>query len=351
MSSMTQLVRAGAAALVGLGLVTAQAAKAAKAAEVEGPSLTWNMSLWGKKRAFTAGAEKLSELLKEKTGGKWTLKLHYGGALSKSRENLDGISIDAFESAMFCNFYHPKKNPALMVLTMPFLPMSSWENNRKIREAVYEHPAVKKELAKWNAMLYVSSYLPQYEFLGKGNPPMKLEDWKGLTVRAGGGVGRAMKVLGAIPTSSTATEVYTGVQQGTMNAASFPFTYSHVAYKIHEVTDWYTANLSPGTSDCPMVFSINAYKRLPEQYKKLLDSVKEDVIKAQIQAYIDIDKKNLPMLKSKLKEVVYTEAQLAAFREAAGKPVIEAWIKENQGKFDAKGLVETVFKAVGRKYE
>jgi TRAP-type C4-dicarboxylate transport system substrate-binding protein len=206
------------------------------AAEVSGPKVTWNISLWGKARAFTAGIEKTAMLVKEKTGGNWEMKLHYGAALSKSRENLDGLSVGAFEGAMFCNFYHPQKNPALMALTMPFLPMNSWEDNRKMRDAVYAHPAVKKELAQWNAMAYVSSYLPQYEFLGKGKPPMALADWKGMTVRAGGGVGQAMKVLGATPTSSSATEVYTGVQQGTMDAASFPFTYSHVA--AHQIARW-----------------------------------------------------------------------------------------------------------------
>ncbi|PPR12406.1 MAG: Monocarboxylate 2-oxoacid-binding periplasmic protein [Alphaproteobacteria bacterium MarineAlpha12_Bin1] len=334
------------------GLLSAELmlTQSAKASEVDGPKVKWDVSLWGKKRAFTAGVEKLSALVKSKTGGNFNIVLHYGGALSKSRENLDGISIDAFQAAMFCNFYHPKKNPALMSLTMPFLPMSSWENNRKIRDAVYAHPAVKKELAKWNAMAYTSSYLPQYEFLGRGKPPVTLSDWKGLTVRAGGGVGRAMKVIGATPTSSTATEVYTGVQQGTMDAASFPFTYSHVAYKIHEVTQWFTSNLSPGTSDCPVVFSINAYKKLPNQYQKLLMDVKEDVIKAQIQSYIDIDKKNLPMLKAKLKEVKFSKDELAKFRAAAGKPVIDKWIAENQGKFDARGVIDTIFAAVGRKY-
>ena len=338
------------AAALGMIFTGSALAPAANAAEVDGPKVKWDVSLWGKKRAFTAGVEKLSALVKEKTGGNFNIVLHYGGALSKSRENLDGLSIDAFQAAMFCNFYHPKKNPALMSLTMPFLPMSSWDNNRKIRDAVYAHPAVKKELAKWNAMTYTSSYLPQYEFLGRGKPPATLADWKGLTVRAGGGVGRAMKVIGATPTSSTATEVYTGVQQGTMDAASFPFTYSHVAYKIHEVTKWFTSNLSPGTSDCPLAFSINAYNKLPAQYKKLLADVKEDVIKAQIQAYIDIDKKNLPMLKAKLKEVKFSDAELGKFRAAAGKPVIDKWISENQGKFDAKGVIDTIFAAVGRKY-
>ena len=320
------------------------------AAEVEGPELQWDVSLWGKKRAFTAGVERLSELVSEKTGGNWSIVLHYGGALSKSRENLDGLSVDAFQAAMFCNFYHPKKNPALMALTMPFLPMSDWGDNRRIRDAVYAHPAVKEELAQWNAMTYVSSYLPQYEFLGRGKAPLALDDWKGLTVRAGGGVGRAMKVLGATPTSSTATEVYTGVQQGTMDAASFPFTYSHVAYKIHEVAEWFTSNLSPGTSDCPLAFSINAYESLPPQYKRLLEDARESVIETQIQAYISIDEKNLPMLEETLEEIRYSDAALAEFRAAAGRPVIDAWIEENQGEFDARGVIETIFGAVGRTY-
>ncbi|MDX1715567.1 MAG: TRAP transporter substrate-binding protein DctP [Anderseniella sp.] len=323
----------------------------AQAAEVEGPEVKWNLSVWGNKRAFTAGAEKMAELVSAKTDGKFTVTIHYGEALSKGRENLDGLSVGAFEAAMTCNFYHPKKNPALMVLTMPFLPMANWDDNRKIRDAVYQHPAVVKEHEQWNAMLYMSSYLPQYELLGKGEPPMKLADWKGKSVRAGGGLGKAMAVLGATPTSSTATEVYTGMQQGTMDAASFPFTYSHVAYKIPEVSDWYTSNMSPGTSDCPVLFSKSAYEALPEQYQKLLMDVRSEAADAQIQAYIDIDKKNLPMLEQKLKKVVYTDEQLAEFRKMASKPVIEEWIKENEGSFDARGLVELIYTTVGKKYE
>ena len=252
---------------------------------------------------------------------------------------------------MFCNFYHPRKNPALMVLTLPFLPMDDWQDNRRIREAVYAHPAVVRELARWNAMAYTSTFLPQYEFLGRGEPPLDLDGWRGLTVRAGGGLGQAMKRLGATPTSSTATEVYTGVQQGTMDAASFPFTYSHVAYRIHEVATWYTGNLAPGTADCPLAFSVTAYQSLPPQYRQLLDDVKENVIAAQIQAYIDADQENLPMLKASLQEVRYTQEQLAAFRAEAGRPVIDAWIADNQDRFDARGLVEAVFAAAGQTYD
>ena len=339
------------AALLALPLVAATALPVAADAVVEGPELEWDVSLWGKQRAGTAVADELAARVEARTGGRWTMSLAYGEALSKARENLDGLAIDAFQAAMFCNFYHPRKNPALMVLTMPFLPMNDPAQDRRIREAVYGHPAVEEELARWNAMIYTSSFLPQYELLGRGEPPRELSGWKGLTVRAGGGLGQAMKLLGATPASSTATEVYTGVQQGTMDAASFPFTYGHVSYRIHEVADWFTGNLTPGTSDCPLAFSITAYRALPPQYRALLDDLKEEVIAAQFQAYREVDAQNLPMLRGRLEEIRYTDDQLAEFQARAGRPVIDAWIEDNADRFDARGLVQAVFAAAGHTYE
>ena len=68
----------------------------------------WNVSLWGKRRAFTENVEKIAELVEKKTNGDFKLKISYGG-LSKSRENLDGISFGAFEMAQFWSFYHNDK--------------------------------------------------------------------------------------------------------------------------------------------------------------------------------------------------------------------------------------------------
>ena len=52
----------------------------------------WNVSVWGKRRAFTEHVEKLAELVSEKTNGEFTMNVSYGG-LSKNRENLDGTQL------------------------------------------------------------------------------------------------------------------------------------------------------------------------------------------------------------------------------------------------------------------
>ncbi|GHD58033.1 hypothetical protein GCM10017083_40340 [Thalassobaculum fulvum] len=315
----------------------------AQAAEVEGPKVSWNMSTWGKARAFTVGPEWISQQLAEKTGGNFTLKIHYGEALSKARENLDGIKIGAFQSAQFCNFYHPGKNPAWMVLTMPFLPLGDLELSMHVREALMNTPEFKADMDNWNAMPYFSALLPQYEFLGRGPAPKTLDGWKGMRVRAGGGVGTAMEKLGATLTTVPATDVYTGMERGTMDAASFPYTYSHAAYKIHEISNWFTSNMSPGTSECAMVLNKDAYAKLPPQYQKLLMDLKPEAYKVQIKAYHDIDEKNLPMFRSKLEEIVYSDEQLEEFRKIGGKPVWDQWVAENKDKFDAQGLLDLIF--------
>jgi TRAP-type mannitol/chloroaromatic compound transport system substrate-binding protein len=319
------------------------------AAEVNGPKIEWKFSTWGKERAFTKGIETLAAIVDKKTGGNFTIRIGYGESFSKAKENLDSIKINAIDGAHFCNFYHPGKNPAYMVFSLPFLPLGDWDVSRDVRETLYKHPALVADMDRWNSMTYMSTLLPQYEFLGKGDPPMKLADWKGRRVRAGGGLGDAMEILGAIKTTVPATEVYTGMQRGTMDAASFPFTYAQVAYKIPEVSNWFTTNMSPGTSDCPVEFNKTSWDKLPEQYKKLIMDAKPEVYKAQVQAYIDIDKKNLPMLHEKLKAVTYTEAQLEEFRKVAGKPVWDKWVAENKDKFDAQGVLDLVFKSAKKK--
>ncbi len=310
----------------------------ASAAEmVDGPSVKWNLSTWGKARAFTASVETISKYVDERTGGKFKIKIHYGEALSKSRENLDGIKLGAFQMAMFCSAYHPDKNPTLSGLDLPFLPFPNLRTQAKVHEAYYSHPAVAKDLARWDAKLLMSSLLPQYEFTGVGKPPLTLEDWKGMRVRALGGIGKAMTKLGAIPTTVTASEVYTSLERGTVDAASFPFTYAHVAYRLTDIGKWHTANLSPGANNCPVVVNIPAFNALPDQYKKLLEEAKAPAYEELFVAYEKADTKNFPLMKEKgLQAITYTDDELARFRKVGAQPVWDDWVAE-MGEKDVPG--------------
>lgn len=334
-----QFVKIGA---ISVALASTLVAATASAQTIDGPSITWNISHWGKPRAASANNEILKQLVEERTGGKFKIKIHMGEALSKARENLDGIKLGAFQVANFCNFYHPGKTPAWMILTLPFLPLGDYAVSAPVRVALYQHPLFVKDMATWNAMPYVSTHLPQYEFLGRGKEPLTLEDWKGMRVRAGGGLGEAMKVLGAVPTTVPATETYTSVERGTIDAVALPYTDSQASYRMHEVSTWFTNNMSPGTTECGLVINKDAYAKLPPQYQKLLMDIRPEIDTLQVKAWQDKDKINLPIFKKKMKEILYSEAELERFSKLAGKPVWDKWIADNQSKFDAKGLFEFV---------
>ncbi|MEP3198084.1 MAG: C4-dicarboxylate ABC transporter substrate-binding protein [Lentilitoribacter sp.] len=316
----------------------------ATAANVDGPKVFWKLSMWGNPRALSAGMEAMAEKIREETGGNFNIKIFYGAQLSKSTENLDGLKVNAFEGAAICNFYHPGKNPAWMVFSLPFLPLGDPQVDKYVRTKMMEHPAIVADMAQWNAVPYISGLLPQYEILGNGDAPTSLEAWEGKRVRAGGGLGTAMEKLGAVKTTLPAGETSTAMQRGALDAAAFPYTYAHVAFKINEESTWFTANLAPGTSECGWVFNKTAYDGLPDQYKKLLADNKELALDTQLAAYAAADEKNLPMFEEKLTEIVYTDDQLAKFKEVAGQPVWDEWVAANKEKFDAQDVLDSVFK-------
>ncbi len=298
----------------------------------EAVAVEWNVSLWGKRRAFTEHVEKLAELVSEKTGGEFTLNISYGG-LSNNRENLDGIEIGAFEMAQFCAGYHRDKNPTITVLELPFLGVSTLEQEREISMAVYNHPAVQADLGRWNATLLMPSPLPQYNIIGVGDAPEALADFAGLSVRATGGIGAAMETIGAVPTSMSATEVRQALDSGVVKAVSFA-PHAHMSFGTVENATWWTTNLNPGTVNCPVVANTDALDALSDEHREALMSSIDEALDHYITYYNDQTMAAWgPLLEEKgIEQVTFTDAELVAFKEAAAGPAAEAWLADMSGR-------------------
>lgn len=305
---------------------------AAKAQEVKGPKVAWNFSVWGNSRAWTRGIELIADEVSKRTGGAFTIRIAYANQLSPERENLDNIKIGAIEGAIFCSSYHPGKNLGMTALDLPFLPLDDLDVTQTVAERFYQHPYIVAEMKRWNAVAFMTTLLPQFEFMGVGDPPKTLEDWKGRRVRAPGGLGDAMRVLGANPTSVPGSEIYMALDRRTVDAVSWPMTYAFAAYKLHEISKWYTDNLAPGKINCPTAFSLSAMEKLPPQYRQLLDSLKAPAYQAIAQAYKATDEKNILMFNKTLTPVHYSDAEIARFRTIGGKPVWDKWVQENAAK-------------------
>jgi TRAP-type C4-dicarboxylate transport system substrate-binding protein len=299
----------------------------------EAMATEWNVSVWGKRRAFTEHLEKMAEIVAEKTNGEFTMNVSYGG-LSKPKENLDGISIGAFEMAQFCAGYHPDKNPTVTVLELPFLGVNTLAEEVAVSNAVYAHPAAQKDLARWNAKLLMPSPMPQYNIVGTGEPRDTLEKMNGMRVRATGGIGQAFKSIGAVPTSVPATEAYNAMESGVVDTVAFA-QHAHFAYRTIDQAKWWTANLNPGTVNCPVVVNIDAYESLSDAHREALDSTVDTVVAYYLENYgKTLTKWDQVLAEKNVTKVMLSEEEIAKFKATAADPIREEWI----AKMDAQGI-------------
>ncbi len=327
-----------------LGCVTAAALTVAFTSEAL--ATEWNVSLWGKRRAFTEHVEKLAELVSEKTNGEFVMNISYGG-LSKNKENLDGISIGAFEMAQFCAGYHRDKNPTITVLELPFLGVATLEEEVAVSHALYAHPAVQADLERWNAKLLMTSPMPQYNMVGTGEPRDTLAKFEGMRVRATGGIGKAFETVGAVPTSVTASEAYQAMESGVVDTVAFA-QHAHLSFGTINQADWWTVNLNPGTVNCPVVVNTDAYNDLSEEHRAALDSSIPAAIDHYLANYgVLLDKWEDILSEKGVTRVEIPESELAEFRKVAADPIREKWIADMTAQgLPAQELYDLVMKTL-----
>ncbi|MBM3512767.1 MAG: hypothetical protein FJX59_03525 [Alphaproteobacteria bacterium] len=293
--------------------------------------VTWYLSAWGSPRAVTKSFDVLSETVARETGGGFKIVVAYGESLSPMRENLDSIEVGVIEAAHVCPNNHPGKTPLLAAFELPFLPIADLNASRRLAEVYYRHPEVEKEMARFEAIALFQSSAPRYEFMGRGTPPHQLKDFIGRRLRAPGTVGDAVRALGAQPTPVPVPDIYNAIDRGLVDAATIPFPYAFGAYRIYEVADWYTYNLTAAMPNCFLAVNRPALDRLPEAYRQALMAAVPAAIDAQIAMLNAEEEKWLKVFDEyRLTRVTYSDEQRAELKSKFARGIWEKWIGDTE---------------------
>lgn len=323
--------------ILAASLTATTLATPATAQQVEGPEVTWLVSLWGPRRGQTEGLERMAELLSERTGGNFTLDLRYGEVLSGPRENLQGIHAGAFEMAMYCTGYDAGKTPGTSGLELPFSPAQDFLDRAEWEETFVHQPAILDEMARWNAYPIIMGTLPAQGIMGRGEPPAALADLDGRRVQATATEAQIYSAFGASVTTIPSVELYQAMERGVVDAISFPWTYAFFTYRLDELSTWYNTEVGGilGRNTCPIVANLQAYSDLPQQYRDLIEEVKPEAYRWQAAAYGDADARNLAIIAERgTVEVHFPAEELAALEEAHRDRIWDAWIEAR----NAEGL-------------
>jgi TRAP-type C4-dicarboxylate transport system substrate-binding protein len=133
-------------------------------------------------------------------------------------------------------------------------------------------------MAQWNARMLMTSPMPQYNLVGTGEP----RDDRGLHSTACASAppavwARLFSAVGGVPTSVTSSEAYQAMEGCTVDTVAFA-QHAHLSFGTINQADWWTANLNPGTVNCPVVVNIDAYEALSDEHRAALDESVDEAI-------------------------------------------------------------------------
>lgn len=290
----------------------------------------WNMNFWGGSRGWTKPAEQWAKDMERYTNGRWQIKIHFGGVLSPPKEVLDGIKAGMFEATGFCTAYTPAKTPLHRVMDLPFISATETVHNQKLMKKLWEHPALKKELLKWNAVPLLPAGLPTYHLMG--NKAIRtVADLKGARIRIGGDQAKVLKQFGAVTMIVPAPEVYESIARGTIDLVGLPYTYALGSYRIHEVSKYLNIPMTLGTMVCPIVANKDAWDALPEEFKKIHQVYYDLAPVVWADEYNIADAKWLPIFKKKLEFIDFPASERAKLVGKA-EDIYKKWVAEMEKK-------------------
>jgi len=180
---------------------------------------------------------------------------------------------------------------------------------------------------------------PPQQLLTRDKPIQTLEDLKGKKMFTSAGLGAEFgKALGAVPTIVQVSELYAAYQRGVIDVVPFHDA-GAVAFRFAELSKFRTvANSWTNATE----FAVNkaAFDKLPADLKQIFYHWYQLSSQAQIELYYDLEaqKGRVTMQEMGIKSIPLPPQEVAKWR-AAVKPVVDAWISDNE----AKGLAAKAF--------
>jgi TRAP-type C4-dicarboxylate transport system substrate-binding protein len=312
-----------------LGLVFAYVPQAVSASKV----ITWNVALWGGERDWTRPLHRWVADMEKRTNGVWKINLHYGGVLGPAKEQFDGIKAGLFEACQFCCSYAPGKTPLHSVHELPFILPQDATQISQLLAALWKHPALLKELARWKAVSFLPAALPQ-DGLMSNKPIYRAEDFKGLRIRISGEQARVLVMFGAAPAMVSGPDMYEAMERGTIDALATPWPFAFGSFKIYEVSKYATPNFAPGSKCCGYVANRDAWNALPEEFKKLHMEWYNKAPEVWGEEYKKGYKKWIPIFKKRGIEFIELPPEERAKLVSKAEIVYKEWIE----KMEKKGL-------------
>ena len=279
------------------------------------------------KHPYTIGCNKFAELVKKGTDGHVTIEIYDSGTLGNENDIIEQVQMGSIQFGLVASAPFANTIPEMYVFDLPFLFA-----NRPAAYKVLDGDIGKNILAKLDSQNMIGLGWWENGFRHVSNSKHKVvvpADLKGLKIRTMENKIHmaSFNAMGAIATPMAWSEVFTALQQGTMDGLeNSPVIYATNAF--YEVQKYLSLT---GHFYSPSVFFCNkeTFKSLPEKYQKVILSAEKEARDFERKTHEDLDNSSIKVLKDHGMEI--TEVDKAVWRKSC-----ESVYKENRDKIGGK---------------
>lgn len=282
-------------------------------------------SAWPKTSPNVVDLHKYIELVNARAKGEVEIQWAGGPELIKAANLLDAASAGTVDIVQADPSYYAGIVKETGIVGLPVINWG-WDKQIEIQNAL--KPKLDKIYQDRAGVKWLINQGMQRFYIVTGKFAVgKLEDMKGLKLRAGGGLMSAtVTSLGAVPVNIPSEEVYMALQTGVVQGA-FRGTASLISFKEYEHLH-YLVNI-PTYGVAHIWIGMNSWKKLsPMQQQVLLDSAHE-VEQWSVGYYADMDTKGKAFLTEKGMTIRnFDPPEEARWRQTLAKGATEWYLKQ-----------------------
>jgi len=275
--------------------------------------------------------------IKKRTNGQVEITYYPGGTLLNPVKMYDGVVTGIADLGLSHIQYTRGRFPVMEVFDLPLGFPNGWVATQ-VATDFYN----KYKPSEWNdvTVLYMSPTGPAVlETVSKA--VKKMEDLKGLKLRAAGQMTEVVKALGAVPIPLEMPDVYDALRRGVIEGITVDLS-TLKFWKFAEVTKYVTADWQLGTViTFYWVINKNKWNALPPNIQKIFTEVGLEAKEKQAALWNQMDIDARDYFKSMGGQVISLSDAEAARWIKAVEPIIGAYKKNMVAKGQKESEIDT----------
>lgn len=265
--------------------------------------------------------------IEKRTNGRVVVTMHYGGTLTPAPAVYDGVVKGLSDVGMSVCGYTRGRFPLTEVVELPLGHKSGWAITRTINDYFNQFKPKEFDDVK---MMYMHAHGPG--LLHTKKPVEKLDDLKGMKIRAFGAVTKIVTLLGGAPVAMAMGETYEALSRGVVEASIAPYE-ALQAWKWGEVVKF--------SIEAPAMYYSSAFfiamnkakwDSIPPGDQKIIEQINSEWIEKHGKGWDEIDKAGKDFTVGRGNKIIALSVDENRKWERTLKPLYDEYVKSMKEK-------------------